>query len=317
LETTLSASDAKGYGRRYKWMLKQMRKDSWLYLMILPGLLFFLIFKYGPMWGLLMAFQNYQPTRGIWGSDWVGLQHFATLFGDDSFWMLFRNTFLLAVYNLVFFFPLPIVLALLLNEVRSDLYKRSIQTLVYIPHFLSWVVIVGIFYILFTTEGGLINELLALLGLEKVPFLLSSDWFRTLIMGQRIWKEAGWGTIIFLAALSGVDQQLYEAARIDGASRLRQVWHITLPAIRSTIVILLILRLGDFMDTGFEQIFLMLNAMNRGVGEVFDTYVYTLGLTQGQYSYSSAVGLFKSAIGLVLVLGANKLAKRFGEEGVY
>jgi len=298
-------------------MLKQMRKDSWLYLMILPGLLYFLVFKYGPMWGLLMAFQNYQPMHGIWGSSWVGLQHFATLFGDDNFWMLFRNTFILAIYNLLFFFPLPILLALLLNEVRSGLYKRSIQTMVYIPHFLSWVVIVGIFYILLTTEGGLINELLVLLGFEKVAFLLSDGWFRTLIIGQRIWKEAGWGTIIFLAALSGVDQQLYEASRIDGASRLRQVWHITLPSIRSTIVILLILRLGDFMDTGFEQIFLMLNAMNRNVGEVFDTYVYTLGLTQGQYSYSSAVGMFKSAIGLVLVIGANKLAKRFGEEGVY
>ncbi|TBL78705.1 sugar ABC transporter permease [Paenibacillus thalictri] len=294
-----------------------MLKDRLLYLMLAPGLLYFLIFKYVPMWGLLIAFQNYQPVRGFLESDWAGLTHFAAFFRDEHFWMLFRNTFVLALYNLLFFFPLPIVLALLLNEVRIEGYKRFIQTLIYIPHFVSWVVIVGIFYIFFTTEGGLVNEIIARLGFEKINFLLSGDWFRTMITSQVIWKEAGWGTIIFLAALSGVDTQLYEASRIDGANRLRQIWHITLPAIRSTIVILLILRLGHFLDTGFEQIFLMLNAMNREVGEVFDTYVYTIGLTQGQFSFSTAVGLFKSLVGLVLVVTANYLAKKFGEEGVY
>jgi putative aldouronate transport system permease protein len=189
--------------------------------------------------------------------------------------------------------------------------------LVYVPHFVSWVVVVGVFYMLFTTEGGAINELLYNLTGQKIAFLLEPGWFRTMIVGQSIWKEVGWGTIIFLAALSGVDTQLYEAARIDGANRWRQTWHITLPAIRSTIIILLILRLGHFLDTGFEQIFLMLTPTNRDVGEVFDTYVYTKGLTQAQYSYSAAVGLFKSVVGLALVLGANTLAKKFGEEGVY
>lgn len=205
----------------------------------------------------------------------------------------------------------------MMNEVRRERFKRFVQTLVYVPHFVSWVVVVGVFYMLFTTEGGAINELLYNLTGQKIAFLLEPGWFRSMIVGQSIWKEVGWGTIIFLAALSGVDTQLYEAARIDGANRWRQTWHITLPAIRSTIIILLILRLGNFLDTGFEQIFLMLTPTNRDVGEVFDTYVYTKGLTQAQYSYSAAVGLFKSVVGLALVLGANTLAKKFGEEGVY
>ena len=284
---------------------------------LLPGVLYFIIFKYVPMFGLLMAFEDYKPHLGFMNSPWVGLKHFERFFSEPQFWMLFRNTILLAIYNLVFFFPLPIVLALMLNEVRIGIFKRFAQTLLYLPHFVSWVVAVGIFYVLFTTEGGVVNELIQKIGIEKIPFLLSEDWFRPMIISQSIWKEAGWGTIIFLAALSGVDLQLYEAARMDGAGRWRQLWHITLPAIRSTIVILFILRLGSFLDTGFEHIFLMLNSMNREVGEVFDTFVYMKGLTQGQYSYSAAVGMFKSLVGLVLVLGSNWIAKKFGEEGVY
>ncbi|MFB5266413.1 ABC transporter permease [Paenibacillus enshidis] len=297
--------------------VKDILRDRWMYVLLLPGVLYFVIFKYFPMAGLVMAFQDYKPHLGFWESPWVGLKHFERFFTEPQFWMLFRNTFLLAVYNLVFFFPLPIILALMLNEVRMKLFKQFVQTLVYLPHFVSWVVAVGIFYVLFTTEGGVVNEFIARLGMEKIPFLLSEEWFRTMIVSQSIWKEAGWGTIIFLAALSGVDLQLYEAARIDGAGRWRQLWHITLPAIRSTIVILFILRLGSFLDTGFEHIFLMLNSMNREVGEVFDTYVYMKGLTQAQYSYSAAVGMFKSLVGLVLVIGANRLAKKMGEEGVY
>lgn len=297
--------------------LRDLLRDKYLYLMLLPGILYFLIFKYIPMAGLIMAFQDYKPFLGFIESDWVGLKHFQRLFGESQFLILFRNTALLAIYNLVFFFPLPIVLALMMNEVRHEGYKRFVQTMVYVPHFVSWVVVVGIFYLLFTTEGGLVNELIFMLTGEKISFLLAPEWFRTMIIGQSIWKEVGWGTIIFLAALAGVDMQLYEAARIDGANRWRQLWHITLPAIRSTIVILLILRLGNFLDSGFEQIFLMLTPTNRDVGEVFDTYVYVKGLTQLQYSYSAAVGMFKSIVGLILVVGANWLAKRFGEEGIY
>ncbi len=291
--------------------------NRWLYIMLLPGMLYFLVYKYLPMLGLVISFQNYQPFLGVSGSDWVGFDHFERFFNEPTFWLLFRNTLILACYNILFFFPLPIIVALMLNEITRDRVKRTIQTLIYIPHFVSWVVVVGIVYLFFTTEGGLVNELLAYLGFEKIPFLLSETWFRTMIIGEVIWKETGWGTIIFLAALAGVDPSLYEASRIDGAGRWRQLWHITLPAIRSTIVILLILRLGSFLDTGFEQLFLMLNAMNRDVGEVFDTYVYTAGIQQGQYSYSTAIGLFKSVVGLILVVGANYVAKKLDEEGVY
>lgn len=309
-----------GTGARVGWLAMLMRdliRDKWLYLMLLPGVIYFIIFKYVPMFGISMAFQDYRPYLGFLNSPWVGFKHFERFFSEPQFWMLFRNTVILAVYNLVFFFPLPIILSLMLNEVRHERYKRFVQTLVYIPHFVSWVVVVGIFYILLTTENGVLNNLIYSITGHKIAFLLEAGWFRTLIMSQSIWKEVGWGTVIFLAALAGVDMQQYEAARIDGASRWRQTWHITLPAIRSTIVILLILRLGNFLDTGFEQIFLMLTPTNREVGEVFDTYVYLKGMTQGQFSYSAAVGLFKSFVGLVLVLGSNWLAKKFGEEGIY
>ncbi|KRE82569.1 protein lplB [Paenibacillus sp. Soil766] len=298
-------------------LVRDLIRDRWMYLLLFPGILYFVVFKYVPMLGLVMAFQDYKPFTGFINSPWVGFKHFERFFTEPQFWSLFRNTLLLAIYNLVFFFPLPVLLALMINEARREMFKRIVQTLLYLPHFISWVVAVGIFYVLFTTEGGVVNELLAQFGFEKIPFMLSEEWFRPMIIAQSIWKEAGWGTIIFLAALSGVDLQLYEAARMDGAGRWRQLWHITIPAIRSTIVILFILRLGSFLDTGFEHIFLMLNSMNREVGEVFDTYVYMKGLTQAQYSYSAAVGLFKSLVGLVLVLGANRLAKKFGEEGVY
>ncbi|OUS76680.1 protein lplB [Paenibacillus sp. MY03] len=298
-------------------ILRELYKNSWLYLMLIPGLVYFLIFKYWPMWGLVMSFQNFKPHLGISGSEWVGLEHFIRLFSEPQFFKLFRNTAVLALYNICFFFPIPIILALMLNEVRVELFKRSIQTVIYIPHFVSWVVIVGISYMFLTTEGGIINDLIAHFGFEKIPFLLSEEWFRTLITGQTIWKEAGWGTIIYLAALSGIDMQLYEAAKMDGANRWRQMWHITLPGIRGTIIILFILKMGDFLDVSFEQVFLVLNTMNREVGEVFDTYVYTKGLTQAQYSYSAAVGVFKSVFALVLVLGTNWLAKKAGEEGIY
>lgn len=317
MENTHTSATTIPVRRKRSVLVQDLIRDRWLYFMVLPGVLYFLIFKYAPMYGLIMAFQDYKPFLGFSNSPWVGLKHFNRFFSEPYFWELFRNTVLLGLYNIIFFFPLPIVLALMMNEVRKEKFKSFVQTLVYVPHFVSWVVVVGIFYLFFTTEGGIINELIFAITGKKIAFLLEPEWFRTMIITQSIWKEVGWGTIIFLAALAGVDLQLYEAARMDGAGRWRQLWHITLPAIRSTIVILLILRLGSFMDSGFEHIFLMLTSTNREVGEVFDTYVYTKGLTQAQYSYSAAVGMFKSVVGLILVLGANWLAKRFGEEGVY
>lgn len=316
MEAITSSNPALKTGGKSKFS-KMIRRYYWFYLMLAPGLLYFIVYKYVPMWGVLISFQNYQPFKGFSGSEWVGFEHYRTFFGEETFWMLFRNTFMLAVYNIVFFFPMPIIIALMLNEVRKEAFKRIIQTMIYVPHFVSWVVVVGISFLFFSTQGGIVNSFLETRGMEPVNFLLSKDWFRTIITSQVLWKETGWGTIIFLAALAGVDPGLYEAARMDGAGRWRQMWHITLPAIRSTIVILLILRLGHFLDTGFEQIFLMVNAMNREVGEVFDTYVYTTGISQGKFSYSTTVGVFKSVVGLVLVVGANWLAKKFGEDGIY
>ncbi|MCA0755956.1 ABC transporter permease subunit [Paenibacillus sp. N4] len=312
--TKTNVKTATSRGSRFRGLWKY----RWLYAFMLPGLLYFILFRYVPLWGLIMAFKNYQPHLGLMGSEWVGFKHFERFFGMPEFWQLFRNTMLLGLYSTVIYFPITIIMALLLNEIRNEMYKRFVQTLVYVPHFLSWVVIAGISYVLLTTEGGLINEAIkGMTGGAAVEFLTSTEWFRPLIILQLIWKDAGWGTIIFLAALAGVNTQLYEAARMDGASRIRQLWHVTLPSIRSVIVILFILRLGSFLDLGFEQIFLMLNAINREVGEVFDTYVYRVGLQQGQFSYSTAVGLFKSVVGFILVILANKLAKLFGEEGIY
>lgn len=294
-----------------------MVRDRWLYFMLLPGLVYFLIFKYVPMWGVLIAFQNYQPFLGMSGSEWVGFDHFIRFFSEPTFMMLMKNTLILALWNIVLFFPVPIIVALLLNELRLQSAKRLIQTLIYIPHFMSWVIVVGIVYIFFNTESGVVNVLLQDAGIGKINFLASEKWFRPMVLGEVMWKETGWSTIIYLAALAGVDVQLYEAAKIDGANRWQQLWHVTIPAIFNTIVILLILRLGNFLDTGFEQIFLMLNALNRNVAEVIDTYVYTAGITQGQFSYSTAVGLFKSVVGLMLIVGANRLAKKFNHEGIY
>ncbi|MEI7027733.1 ABC transporter permease [Paenibacillus sp. y28] len=297
-------------------VLNRMVREKYLLLLMLPGLAYFIIFKYLPMWGVLLAFKNYQPYAGFWKSEWVGFDNFKQFFNDPIFFRLVKNTLILGCYDIIFFFPAPILLALLLNEVRHAAYKRFVQTMVYIPHFISMVIVASISFLLLTTEGGVINELLYALFGVKFEFLTSESWFRPLIIGQNLWKEMGWGTIIFLAALAGVDQEQYEAAIVDGASRFRQIWHITLPAIRGTIIVLLILRMGNFLDRGFEQVLLMSNALNRNVAEVFDTYVYTVGITQGAFSYSTAVGLFKAIVGVALVLGTNYLAKRAGHSGI-
>jgi len=294
-----------------------LKRDKYLYLLALPGILYFLVFKYYPMWGILIAFQDFSPYLGFWKSEWVGFDHFARLFTNSSFYLLLRNTMAISLLNLIFFFPLPIALALAMNEVANKTLKRMVQTVVYLPHFLSWVIIAGITFLLLSQSSGIVNLMLESMGFPKIAFLTSENMFWGLLTAQVIWKETGWGTIIFLAAITSIDSQQYEAARIDGASRIRQIWHVTLPGIRNVIIILLILRLGDIMDVGFEQVFLMSNGAVANVADVFETYVYRNGIQQGQFSYTTAVGLFKSAIGLLLVVGANWLAKRFGEEGVY
>lgn len=301
----------------YGNLIRRLQRDKWMYLLLLPGVLYFLIFKYVPMWGVVLAFKNYQPFLGFIKSEWVGMEHFQNFFQNPDFVKLLRNTLLLSLYNLIFFFPAPIILALMLNEIRIALYKKAIQTLIYIPHFISMVIVASISYVFLTTEGGVVNGLLQQYTGHKINFLADPEWFRPIIILQTIWKECGFGTIIFLAALAGVDAEQYEAAIVDGANRWRQLWHITLPAIKSTIIILLILRMGDVLENGFEQIYLMTNALNREVADVFDTYVYLMGITQGAFSYSTAVGLFKSLVGVFLVFTSNYLARRFGQSGIY
>lgn len=295
---------------------RALSRHLWLYLLLAPGLLYFLIFKIAPMWGVLIAFQDYSPFLGFFGSEWVGFTNFTDFFINPDFFRLFENTLILSALNLVIFFPLPIVVAILLNEIRLSWYKRWVQTLVYIPHFISMVIIASISYMLFNTQTGPINGVLYQLTGSKIEFLGDPAWFRPLILLQIIWKETGWSTIIYLAAIASVDIESYEAAIVDGASRFQQMMTITLPAMTGTIIIMFILRLGHVLDTGFEQIFLMTNALNRSVAEVFDTYVYTVGITQGSFSYSTAVGLFKSVIGLILIKAADSLAKKAGHSGI-
>lgn len=301
--------------RRSIW--KGVKRDRFLYLLALPGIVFFILFKYVPLWGILISFQDYSPYQGMWASPWIGFEHYIRFFSNPDFLILFRNTMAINLLSLIFFFPLPILLSVMMNELRGNKFRKTIQSIVYLPHFLSWVIIVGITFLLLSTGEGIVNQLLVAAGLNKIDFLTNPNYFWVLLTVQSIWKDAGWGTVLFLAAMAGIDPQLNEAAKIDGAGRLRQIWHITLPGIRSVVVILLILRIGHIMDVGFEQVFLMMNGAVSEVADVFDTYVYRLGIKQGQLSFSTAVGVFKSFVGLILVIGANNLAKKFGEDGVY
>ncbi|BBH20138.1 protein LplB [Paenibacillus baekrokdamisoli] len=303
--------------RRAKKLKDRLWRERYLFLLLMPGLLYFIVYRYIPMLGNIIAFQDFSPFRGFLNSEWIGFHHFKTIFSDQEVIRVLWNTLLLSFLQIGFAFPVPIILAIMLNEIKNEWYKRIVQSIVYLPHFLSWVVVIGIVTIFLKNEG-IVNRILnPLLGIEPISFLQQPGWFMPLVVLEVIWKEAGWGTIIFLAALSGINPSLYEAAVVDGANRWRQIWHITLPALRSTIVILFILRLGTVLDSGFEQIFLMLNPFTMDVGNVLDTYVYFKGIQNADFSFGTAVGLFKSVIGLILIFAANRLAKKYGEEGVF
>jgi len=296
---------------------RQLARHKYVYMLALPGALYFIVFKFVPLWGLLLAFMEYNPYAGISGSEWVGMKHFTELFTDPSFYLMLRNTFAMNIFGLIFMFPVPIVLALMLNEVRHEAFKRFNQSIVYLPHFLSWVVVVSLTFFILSSDVGIVNKVITGWGHEPIAFLSNPNYFWALITAQNMWKEAGWGTIIFLAAMAGVDPQRYEAAVVDGATRWRQIWHITLPAIRPTIIILLILRLGHMADVGFEQVLLMMNPLVSSVGEVFDTYAYSIGVLQGKVSTGVTVGMFKGVVGLILVMVSNYIVKKLGHEGIY
>lgn len=292
-------------------------KNWQLYSMLLPGVLFFLIFKYIPLGGIVIAFQDYNVFMGIFDSPWVGLKHFYNLFEYPEFYEILTNTVLISLYQLLFGFPAPIILALLLNEVRKRYFKQTVQTVLYLPHFLSWVIVGGLFISLLSPTSGLINEIIKLFGGEPIFFMQEPQYFRSIIVGSSIWKEVGWGTIIYLAAMAGINPELYEAAEVDGAGKFRQALNITIPSILPTIMILLLLRIGNILDLGFEQIYMLLNPLVWDTGEVFDTYIYRVGLLGGQYSYTTAIGIFKSVVGLLLLVGANRLSRRMTGNSIY
>jgi putative aldouronate transport system permease protein len=274
-------------------------------------------FKIAPIWGLLMAFQEYNPFKGFWGSEWVGFRHFTALFQSAKFALMMRNTVAISMLKLLFYFPVPILLSVMLNEVRSERFKRFNQTIVYMPHFLSWVVIASFTFFILSQDIGIINKIRVTAGLNAVSYLTNSNYFWGILVTQNLWKDAGWGTILFLAAMAGIDPTLYEAAVMDGANRFRRIWHITLPSIRGTIVTMLILRLGQIFSVGFEQILLMQNPLVYDISEVLDTYIYTQGIRNGKLSSAVAVGMFKSVINIFMVLSANKVVKWFGESGIF
>ncbi|NHN29853.1 ABC transporter permease [Paenibacillus agricola] len=292
-------------------------QNKWMYVLATPGILYFLLFKFAPLWGLLIAFKEYNPYKGLWGSTWIGFTNFTEMFTSEVFYIMLRNTFAINIFGIVFMFPVPILLALMLNEVRHEVFKRINQSIVYLPHFLSWVVVASMTFFMLSTDVGIVNKIITSFGYESISFLSTPNYYWGMLTLQSMWKEVGWGTIIFLAAMAGVDPQQYEAAVMDGASRMKQIWHITLPAIRPTIIILLILRLGHMADVGFEQLLLMNNPLVTSVSQVFDTYAYTIGILGGKISVGVTVGMFKGVVGLVLVMLSNYVVKKMGQEGIY
>lgn len=293
-----------------------LRKYKYLYIMLVPVLLYYAVFHYAPMYGAMIAFQDFRPAKGFWGSEWVGFEHFRTFFEGYYVWRLIRNTFLINLYELLFSFPAPIILALLLNEIRVRLLKRAIQTITYLPHFISIVVVAGIVFDFVATDGP-INLLLQKFGADQIPFMTRPEWFYPIYVISDIWQHIGWGSIIYLAALAGIEQSLYEASVVDGAGRWKQLLHITLPGIAPTIIILLILRIGSMMSVGFEKVMLLYNPSIFETADVISTYVYRKGLLELNYSFSTAVGLFNSAINFALLVTANRLSRKFSETSLW
>lgn len=295
-----------------KWF-STISEEKYLWLLVLPGIIWYLVFAYAPMFGLVISFQNFSPFKGIANSQWVGFTWFQQFFDSQFFWSLIRNTLLLNIYNVVFSFPIPIILALLLNEVQHNWYKKAAQTISYLPHFVSTVVVVGMMANFLSPVGGIINLIIEAAGGESINFMIKPEWFRTLYVSSGIWQGAGWGSIIYLAALSGIDTQLYEAAIVDGANKWKQLWHISIPGILPTIIIMLIMNLGHILSIGYEKIILMYNSATYETADVINTYVYRRGIVSGEYSFGTAVGLFQSIINFAFVIAANKFSKKLTE----
>ncbi|MEC0309579.1 sugar ABC transporter permease [Paenibacillus lautus] len=315
---TKTESSIQPAAKKKKGFWTTFKEQKVLYGMSLPFIVIVFIFSYLPVWGWLMAFQNYKPGKGIFEQKWVGLDHFAALFADDKFYLVLRNTLAMSFMGLIVGFTIPILFAVLLNELRGSVFKRTVQTISYLPHFVSWVVVAGIVTKMLSTDGGAVNQLLMWLGLidQPIQFMAQGNLFWYIVTGSDIWKEMGWSAIIYLAAISGIDQEQFEAAKVDGASRIRQIWHITLPSIAPTIAILLIMSIGHLISIGFEKQFLLGNPLVVDYSEVLDLYALNYGLGMGRFSFGTAIGMFNSVVSIILLLLANGVFKKFTKQSI-
>lgn len=301
---------------RTGYTLVKMWNYKWIYLMLLPVMVYYIIFRYAPMYGITIAFKDYNIFKGVFGSEWVGLDVFKKIFANKNFWLAIKNTFVLNFVSLAVSFPLTIIVSLMLNELAGVRFKKVTQSILYLPHFISWVVVAGIATNLFALQDGTINSILQRMGISPIPFLSSEGWWIFTYVVCHVWKEIGWGTIIYLAALTGVDESLYEAAYLDGATKLQRLMYITLPSIKSVIVTMLILSVSKMMSIGLDAPLLLGNTKVMGVSEVISTYTYRIGIQKAQYSESTAIGLFQSVVNIVILIAADKFAKLIGEEGI-
>jgi putative aldouronate transport system permease protein len=304
-------------GRYIRQLKADIRKDWDLYLLLVPGIIFVLLFKYTPMYGIIIAFKDFNIFDGMAAGPWVGMHNFEKLFSSSDFLNVFKNTLVISIMKIIFLFPLPILTALLMNELKGILFKRSIQTIVYLPHFLSWVIVSGLFIDLLSTNGGIINRIITGLGFHNIAFFMDNSVFRWVILTTAGWKETGWSTIVYLAAITTIDPSLYEAARIDGANKFKQMLYITIPGMIPIILLMFILRLGSMLDAGTDQILVMYNPTVYKVADVIGTYVYRNGLGQQDYSFSTAVGLFESVIAFMLIISGNFLSRSYLQRGIW
>lgn len=304
----------KTWAQRWKKMLK---RDFHLILLCVPALIFIFTFDYGPMYGIQIAFKDYNSRRGIWGSEWVGLEHFLRFFNSPNFWSVLKNTLSISFYSLIASFPFPIFLALIINQLTSEKFKKVVQTVLYAPHFISVVVLCGMLHVFLSPSTGIINNVLASMGLERIYFLGKANLFDDVFVWSGIWQNSGWGMIIYLAALSSIDPELYEAAKIDGANKLKLIWHIEIPQIMPTIVIMLIMNVGRFMNVGFQKAFLLQNPLNLQKSEIIATYVYRMGMLQQQFDFSTAIGLFNNIVNIILLVTVNQICKKLNETSLF
>ena len=313
-------NQATGQGDKKRPLSYYLKRDKFIYLLMLPGLIYYILFKYLPMFGIVIAFQDYKPFFGIEGiftSQWVGFKHFMRFFQSAYCLRLIKNTLLLSVYTLVWGFPLSIVLALFINELRHKKFKKIVQTISYLPHFLSAVIVCGIIRTMTGTDGGLINAIIVQFGGEPIFFLGETSWFRSIYTISDVWQTIGWNSIVFIAAMTGIDKELYEAAKVDGAGVLKRMWYITLPGIMPVVTIMLIMRVGNILNVGYEKVLLLYSPQIYSVSDIISTYVYREGLINQNYSFATAVNMFTSVISLIMVFGTNSITKKLGQEGIW